>query len=189
MAGFFMRGRMAGMRFRKLRIAWSVFWALACVLMTVLWVRSYNRAGILFWHATKTLEFTVLSNSGKLSTSVCDDPDLAYDKLVWRLSSVPWREDLRPKTTSLGFKWGFNYEPAPHFHCHLLGFECGFNYEPRQPHFDCHLMVSFWFLVLASAAAIAIPWIHWSKRFSYVGACQVMMGFYMLALRWMSRIA
>jgi len=29
------------MRFRKLRIAWSVFWGLACVLLLALWVRSY----------------------------------------------------------------------------------------------------------------------------------------------------
>jgi|tagenome__1003787_1003787.scaffolds.fasta_scaffold19222441_1 hypothetical protein len=30
------------MRLRKLRIAWSVFWGLACVLLIVLWVRSYE---------------------------------------------------------------------------------------------------------------------------------------------------
>src|SRR4051794_22609027 len=29
------------MRFRKLRIAWSVFWGVACVLLIALWVRSY----------------------------------------------------------------------------------------------------------------------------------------------------
>ena len=29
------------MRFRKLRIAWSVTWGIACVLLIVLWVRSY----------------------------------------------------------------------------------------------------------------------------------------------------
>src|SRR3954470_6536128 len=29
------------MKFRKLRIAWSVFCSLACVLLIVLWVRSY----------------------------------------------------------------------------------------------------------------------------------------------------
>src|SRR3954464_14026389 len=29
------------MRFRKLRIAWSVFLGLVCVLLVVLWVRSY----------------------------------------------------------------------------------------------------------------------------------------------------
>jgi hypothetical protein len=30
------------MRFRKLRIAWSVGWGIACVLLIVLWVRSYS---------------------------------------------------------------------------------------------------------------------------------------------------
>jgi hypothetical protein len=29
------------MRFRKLRIVWSVFWGMVCVLLIVLWVRSY----------------------------------------------------------------------------------------------------------------------------------------------------
>jgi hypothetical protein len=29
------------MRFRKLRIAWSVAWGIGCVLLIVLWVRSY----------------------------------------------------------------------------------------------------------------------------------------------------
>jgi len=31
------------MRFRKLRIAWSVLCAIACVVLIVLWVRSYSR--------------------------------------------------------------------------------------------------------------------------------------------------
>ena len=29
------------MRFRKVRIVWSVAWGIACVLLVVLWVRSY----------------------------------------------------------------------------------------------------------------------------------------------------
>jgi hypothetical protein len=36
-----MRAKMAVMRFRKLRIAWSVGWGLLAVLLMVLWVRSY----------------------------------------------------------------------------------------------------------------------------------------------------
>jgi hypothetical protein len=31
------------MRFRKLRIAWSVGWGIACVLLIALWIRSYWR--------------------------------------------------------------------------------------------------------------------------------------------------
>jgi hypothetical protein len=34
------------MRFRKLRIAWSVLWGLAAVLLIALWVRSYHHVDI-----------------------------------------------------------------------------------------------------------------------------------------------
>ncbi len=44
-----MRVRMAGMRFRKLRIAWSVGWGLAAVLLIVLWVRSYWLQDGVYW--------------------------------------------------------------------------------------------------------------------------------------------
>jgi hypothetical protein len=33
----------SGVRFRKLRIAWSVLWGVVAVLLCVLWVRSYSR--------------------------------------------------------------------------------------------------------------------------------------------------
>ena len=33
---------MAAMKYRKLRIAWSVAWGIACLLLVVLWVRSYS---------------------------------------------------------------------------------------------------------------------------------------------------
>src|SRR3954468_5746589 len=35
------------MRFRKLRLAWSVLWGVGCVLLILLWVRSYWRLQIL----------------------------------------------------------------------------------------------------------------------------------------------
>src|SRR3954470_3499442 len=37
------------MKFRKRRIAWSVFWGLACVLLVVLWVRSYSSSQSAIW--------------------------------------------------------------------------------------------------------------------------------------------
>jgi hypothetical protein len=156
------------MRFRKLRIAWSVGCGILCVLLIVLWIRSYYRVGFLFWHPTKTLQFDVTSISGGLSTSACDDPELLLDKLVWRLNSVPLQEDLRSKSTSLGSRWSFQSDPqAKHFHCRILGFKCIFNSTPRAQHFDFSLTVPFWFLVLASAAAMATPWLQWLRpRFS-----------------------
>ena len=70
------------MRFRKLRIAWSVFWGLATVLLIVLWVRSYSGldyckipVGALHIHTIK----------GKLIVfALPNRPD-------WKVGSVPMR--------------------------------------------------------------------------------------------------
>jgi hypothetical protein len=44
-----MRVRMGGMRFRKLRIAWSVLCGLSCVPVSVLWLRSYWQRAEMYW--------------------------------------------------------------------------------------------------------------------------------------------
>jgi hypothetical protein len=55
------------MRFRKLRIAWSVFWGLACLLLMVLWVRSYFFADTVYGEIPPVLSFTLNSYDGQLS--------------------------------------------------------------------------------------------------------------------------
>jgi hypothetical protein len=51
------------MKFRKLRIAWSVGWGLLAVLLVVLWVRSYShREGWI--HQTSGKHFQVISQLG-----------------------------------------------------------------------------------------------------------------------------
>ena len=42
------------MRFRKLRIAWSVAWGVVAVLLVVLWVRSYRVCDVIKWQTTTT---------------------------------------------------------------------------------------------------------------------------------------
>src|SRR3954453_23888497 len=55
------------MRFRKLRIAWSVFWGLACLLLIELWVRSYFFADTVYGEIPPVLSFTLNSYDGQLS--------------------------------------------------------------------------------------------------------------------------
>src|SRR3954466_4741046 len=52
------------MRFRKLRIAWSVFWGLACVLPIVLWVRSDWWADAIWYRPGKTVGYRAMSDDG-----------------------------------------------------------------------------------------------------------------------------
>src|SRR4051794_37994418 len=52
------------MKYRKLRIAWSVFWGVACVLLIALWVRSYSIGDAVCWLDNSLHRIVVGSNSG-----------------------------------------------------------------------------------------------------------------------------
>src|SRR5690349_1139434 len=52
------------MRFRKLRFAWSVMWGLACVLLIVLWVRSYYHNDVVYNVDKNLVETCLGSNAG-----------------------------------------------------------------------------------------------------------------------------
>jgi hypothetical protein len=54
-AGFVNGGIIGAMKYRKLRMAWSVAWGLAAVLLVVLWVRSYSTQDALLYRRNKTL--------------------------------------------------------------------------------------------------------------------------------------
>jgi hypothetical protein len=64
------------MRFRKLRIAWSVGCALACVLLITLWVRSYWRADSLVLSISKTYQIEMQSVPGRCIAFVAYAPSL-----------------------------------------------------------------------------------------------------------------
>jgi hypothetical protein len=52
------------MKYRKLRIAWSVAWGTVAVLLCVLWMRSYWRFDLLHWPSSNNTQTTVGSNMG-----------------------------------------------------------------------------------------------------------------------------
>jgi hypothetical protein len=58
------------MRFRKLRIAWSVVWGLLAVLLIVLWVRSYWWSDTAFGPLSKSRAVLLSSRHGRLSVIV-----------------------------------------------------------------------------------------------------------------------
>ena len=57
---------MAGMRYRKLRIAWSVVCGIACVLLIALWVRSYSSLDEVYGNLTGKQKCTVDSLKGRI---------------------------------------------------------------------------------------------------------------------------
>jgi hypothetical protein len=54
------------MKYRKLRIAWSVGWGVLCLLLIALWVRSYRRCDIAIASLTATWVGVVSTSPGQV---------------------------------------------------------------------------------------------------------------------------
>ena len=129
------------MKFRKLRIAWSVACGIACVLLIALWVRSYWCADVIDIPRSKYL-VEVGSEYGKIGIVKFDDPSISAGR--WEFVS----EDPRPPG---GDVWLW---PT------LLGFA-----RPVTPGMSA-IVVPHWFLVLQFASAGALPRLQGFQRFS-----------------------
>jgi hypothetical protein len=134
------------MRFRKLRIAWSVVWGVAAVLLFVLWVRSYKHDDA--FQASQTPSSSPLvfrSFKGQL--------------MVWRWRGVNATRLVPTNTLNVDLDellsgsrqrryWGF----------------ARLSY-PQGP--GVGVFVPHWFPVLVSAALATISWLPWwSGRFA-----------------------
>jgi hypothetical protein len=128
------------MKYRKLRIAWSVAWGLLCPLLIVLWVRSYWRSDI----AISSLSANWV---GVISTAPSEIIVQRYTpnnmRGGWGITSHNVHEVYHapPYASALGFG--------------LL------SSGGRQGVF-----IPFWSLVLGAATCSVIPSRHWNWRFS-----------------------
>jgi hypothetical protein len=130
------------MRFRKLRIAWSVFWGLVAVLLIVLSVRSFWCGYDLIASDAKN-GFVLFAERGVIGVT---SPGLPR----WS------RTELIPETFIPGKRAHYK---APGF----TGFYVGS--DPTGPTYLL-IQIPLWFVVLFVTAVSALPSIRWSKRFT-----------------------
>jgi hypothetical protein len=131
------------MRFRKLRIAWSVMCAIATVLLIVLWVRSYWWLDGISSPMSNGLGFQVYSTDGRI---VCSEgsPAGPTQSKPWELN-IGYEHTLEGAEASNSVFRGFDILREP---CVT---------RIRGPH---------WFPVLIFAALTAAPWLRGSRKFS-----------------------
>jgi hypothetical protein len=135
-----------GMRFLKLRIAWSVFWGLACVLLIVLWVRSYSWVESIQMRPTKMRMLVIASMPGFLQIDFHEGPLMSFG--TTHQSYSEWRQ----------FAFGFR-QP------HELRSQLLMVRMQHDPHEDW-ISIPYWFAVLLTSAVAGASWIRWTKRFS-----------------------
>src|SRR4051812_44783215 len=92
------------MRFRKLRIGWSVGWGFAYVLLVALYVRSYWRIDKIVWTG-EAGTFAVTTDHGKLTTEIMNERvmlPLGWCRGSFSVSDDDLISDDEPRT-QLGF--------------------------------------------------------------------------------------
>lgn len=80
------------MKYRKLRIAWSVCWGIATLVMCFVWISSHRQSTIAIRYSAQSLFSAVSTNGGFF---ICYEPTDA-----WSWSGGPSWEFLERKTTS-----------------------------------------------------------------------------------------
>jgi hypothetical protein len=125
------------MRYRKVRIAWSVAWDLAAVLLIMLWVRSY-------WWTDSIWRYTPTGG-----TRI----DSSYGKIIVKVASVTGKVPAVVVDTK-SVKNTLTTEAA-YFR---MTFYVGFLFRHNAIGFD--LFVPYWFLASAFATVATVPWIR-----------------------------
>src|SRR3954452_19462379 len=121
-----------------LRICWTTMCEIACVLLVVLWVRSYFWADRIGYQQTWSQDF-IESARGRISfnQSYCDTPILGGD--FWYIEST--RTTPGHGEFAQQFEWWeFNS--------------------------DIHVTIPHWLPAVFLAALAALPWIRWLRHFS-----------------------
>jgi hypothetical protein len=131
------------MRYRKLRIAWTVFCGIACALMIVLWIRSY------WWMDSLTFKSPAWQSGMQMnsiqSTTEIGIRDYGFDDNLFTVmhERIISRSEIQDDFGKvLDTRW-----------FHLLGGKG-----------DILVIVPDWFLMLISIVFAAVPWLRW--RFS-----------------------
>jgi hypothetical protein len=79
-------GIMGPMKYRKLRIAWSVAWGIVAVLMIALWVRSYWwTSGVQYWGSTQVFSIGVVHGSFSYEQAVLPQSGAGWEIVNHRL--------------------------------------------------------------------------------------------------------
>ncbi len=128
------------MRFRKLRIAWSVACGIVCLLLIVLWVRSYWWADYIDIPVTTNKTTILALVPGGVGIQHRVNPKMLWPTTPWKLVTRPPQDDWKVHS-----RLGFFYE-----------------HNSQRTTIECAYLV----MLVGIAATGAASWLPWPKRFS-----------------------
>jgi hypothetical protein len=159
------------MKYRKLRIAWSVVWGVVAVLLCVLWVRSYDT-----WdsavgcvcnirvEAESRMNRVLISKPARdAAPGIPSNNHYVHSEHIHRKPpkftlEAPVTSGIASLMTAIDPNW---WKPSEWYENHL-----GFSLESDQSPWGARIVVPHWFLLLLAASLSGVSWIGVSRRFS-----------------------
>jgi hypothetical protein len=92
------------MKYRELRIGWSVFWGLACLLLIALWVRSYSHGDAFGGPVLQNSSIEFASVEGCVYVTIFEEPKSAWWFNVYRINKFALRTFTKDVPSFIGFK-------------------------------------------------------------------------------------
>ena len=138
------------MRFRKLRIAWSVFWGVACVLLIVLWVRSYYYYldSYRYWVGGGGRTAAIDSKGGLIYFSVSPTGGANLEPYIGNRKRSEGETEILNNIIASENRLGFG------------------RYIDLKLVITSTFIFPHWFAVALSGALAASVWVPWRRRFS-----------------------
>jgi hypothetical protein len=140
------------MKFRKLRIAWSVFCGLACVLLIGMWVRSYTVCDVAYYRVAGRHEYQVDSLYGMIGFYTSD---LRGRAIVF---NTPTRYVTHEPVTKTG---PTTWLCRPY----AVSVFPKFWYSSNLAALGTTLNVPNWFATIIAAVLGVMPWLRWTRQF------------------------
>jgi hypothetical protein len=155
------------MRYRKLRIAWSVVLGVICLLLISLWVRSYDTDDTAVG-CVSHIAIGIESKMSRVAFMVCaprQNPgrwgSISSTHIRRRAPQFSWNAPFSSAVesifTSVEPDW---WAPEPWYEDNL-----GFAIVLDSPPWDM-IVMPHWFLLLVAASLGGVPWIRCVRRFS-----------------------
>ena len=176
------------MKFRKLRIAWSATFGVLCLLLIVLWMRSYWTIDGVSYYGVEDA-FVIESWKGIVSLERSMDPYLPKGLGLCLRKNDPSIVSIGEPINIPGFAPSFASTVEPEMPDGVLGFAFQFVASPQERNWLA--LVPYWFGVLLMAMLASLPWLpSWSRRFTLrtlliaTTLVAVVLGLIVAVLRW-----
>jgi hypothetical protein len=149
------------MKYRKLRIVWSVVWGIICLLVVALWVRSYWKNDQIVHRVSATEYVALTAMRGQIAIGGSNDQMYVsrFQRDYWinlGFSIQAWDTKKGSPFVVFNASEPYGFVNFPYYRSPAwVGSPGSTSYE---------LSIPYWLLVLTLSSFSAIPWLKW--RFS-----------------------